>query len=197
MKTLDELSLIHKTDKGSLKQHYCDIYEKYFYPIREKPITLLEIGVQFGLSLRMWGDYFPNAKIVGLDSINNHNVFDNPRILEIIGDQSSHSDIERVKAHGPFDIIIDDGSHYSHDINNSLALLFGSVKRGGVYCVEDLHATYLPQFNPVKCTNAMDGLFGRVHVLNDHGKSQSGKPDEFASISFINFTKSLCIIGKS
>lgn len=197
MMTLDEISLVYKTDKGSLLHEYCDIYEKYFSPFRQQPIVLLEIGVQFGCSLRMWADYFPNAKIIGIDSVNNHNVFENPRITEIIGDQSNATDIERVKQHGPFDIIIDDGSHYSHDINNSMALLMGSLKHGGLYCIEDLHATYLPQFNPVRCVSAMDTLFTRVNAMNENGRSQSGKPDPMAIISFIHFTKSLCIIGKT
>lgn len=195
MKTLDQISVECGTDKGSL-HGYTLTYEKYFEPLRDKPISILEIGVQFGNSLRMWAEYFPNAKIIGLDSVDNKNKFDNPRIQELRGDQSNPNHIEAVKMFAPFDIIIDDGSHYSHDINNSLRMLFDSVKPGGFYCIEDLHATYLKQFNPAGGMPAMQNLFQYVNTLNEFGNGQCGKQDDNAKTAFMHFYKSLCIIGR-
>ena len=45
---------------------------------------------------------------------------------------------------GPFDIIIDDGSHMSHHIIASLNALFPHVRPGGMYVVEDLATAYWP-----------------------------------------------------
>ena len=52
---------------------YFDIYERHFSKYRGKDINLLEIGVGYGGSLKMWKNYFsklnPNAKvnIYGID----------------------------------------------------------------------------------------------------------------------------------
>jgi len=45
---------------------------------------------------------------------------------------------------GPFDIIIDDGSHMSHHIIASFNALFPHVRPGGIYVVEDLATAYWP-----------------------------------------------------
>ena len=42
-------------------------YESFFAPLVGQSISLLELGVQKGASLRFWRDYFENATIVGLD----------------------------------------------------------------------------------------------------------------------------------
>tara|TARA_B100000963_G_C22628445_1_gene673607 strand:+ start:3181 stop:3624 length:444 start_codon:yes stop_codon:yes gene_type:complete len=41
---------------------FIQIYEKYFNDIRNDKINILEIGIDRGDSLRIWRDYFPNAK---------------------------------------------------------------------------------------------------------------------------------------
>ena len=38
--------------------HYFDIYEENFLKYKKKGITLLEIGVSKGGSLKMWQNYF-------------------------------------------------------------------------------------------------------------------------------------------
>ena len=44
---------------------------------------------------------------------------------------------------GPFDIILDDGSHKTHHQNISFGALFRSaLKDGGCYMVEDVHTNY-------------------------------------------------------
>ena len=44
--------------------------------------------------------------------------------------------------YGPFDIIIDDGSHRNDDMVISFETLFPVLKCGGMYVVEDLHCCY-------------------------------------------------------
>jgi cephalosporin hydroxylase len=48
--------------------------------------------------------------------------------------------------HGPFDIVIDDGSHvFEHQIA-SFEALFPLASSTAVYIVEDVHTSYLPDF---------------------------------------------------
>jgi hypothetical protein len=48
--------------------------------------------------------------------------------------------------YGPFDMIIDDGSHLSPDVIYSFENLFGHVKSGGVYVIEDICTSYWPHY---------------------------------------------------
>ena len=54
----------HETDKGSTHS-YIEFYERLLEPYRQKPCTLMEIGVAWGGSLKMWRDFLPQAKIIG------------------------------------------------------------------------------------------------------------------------------------
>ena len=43
------------------------IYESYLKKFIDKKPRFLEIGIQYGGGLRMWEEYFINAKIFGID----------------------------------------------------------------------------------------------------------------------------------
>ena len=50
--------------------HHFDIYKENFSSYKNKKITILEIGVQNGGSLKMWQNYFSSdSLIVGIDII--------------------------------------------------------------------------------------------------------------------------------
>ncbi|MGB5511852.1 MAG: class I SAM-dependent methyltransferase [Woeseiaceae bacterium] len=127
--------------------HYFDIYTKHFGPYRDRPIKMLEIGVFRGGSLRMWKDYFhPDSTIVGIDIDNtckDHEIADR-NVFVRIGSQADPRFLAEVnKEFGPFDIILDDGSHKTHHQNISFGALFRSaLKDGGCYMVEDVHTNY-------------------------------------------------------
>lgn len=148
--TLTELAHKHSTDKGS--HGYTPIYDRLFTPQRQSAIRLLEIGVQFGNSLDMWEEYFPNAQIVGADIVDNGmkaKYAENERVHFTMSDQSMIEDMRRFAVdYGPFDIIIDDGNHVGLSIVNSLLELTPYLLSGGYYCIEDLHAHECQGFEP-------------------------------------------------
>ncbi len=142
------LMQLHGTDKFS-GHHYDVEYGRHFAPLRDQPITLLEIGVGGytdpncgGESLRVWRDYFGAAKIVGIDLY--------PKVLDLghrvtiySCDQSKPKELLRLNASGgPFDIIIDDGSHVQSHVMISFRTLFPLLKPGGIYVIEDLGTCY-------------------------------------------------------
>jgi hypothetical protein len=45
---------------------------------------------------------------------------------------------------GPIDIVIDDGSHVNEHVITSFDALFGHVRPGGLYVIEDLQSSYWP-----------------------------------------------------
>ena len=67
--SLEQLQINHglKTDKNN-PHSYFSTYDKYFEPYLNKDINVLEIGVLFGESLKLWSHRFtPDSMIIGID----------------------------------------------------------------------------------------------------------------------------------
>lgn len=149
-KTLHQLYAEHTgkvSDKWSL---YLTEYDRLFNDYRDKPVRLLEIGIQNGGSLDIWSKYFSNAAaLIGCDINPDCALLSylDPCIGVVIGNANALEARERVFQRSPqFDIIIDDGSHLSSDIIKSFALYFPRVVEGGIFIAEDLHCSYWGKF---------------------------------------------------
>jgi hypothetical protein len=134
----NEGRLIHKW------VHFLPIYERYFAAYADKAPHFLEIGVSGGGSLEMWRKYFgADATIFGMDiDPACAERVDAPNQVRI-GSQADPVFLEAVAAEaGPFDIILDDGSHAAAHQRASLEVLWKHVKVGGLYMIEDAHTSY-------------------------------------------------------
>lgn len=149
---LTRLAIKHGADKWG--QHfYTPVYHDLFVQMRDKPIRMLEIGVggyNFanvgGASLAMWADYFPEGHILGIDIIEKKLKLD-PRIQVCQGSQDDPVFLARMsEEHGPFDIIIDDGSHIPKHVIASFDILFPKLADRGLYVIEDVQTCFWPQF---------------------------------------------------
>lgn len=148
MKTLEEISLGFKSDKGAVYHNYLNIYEKYFSKYRNTLGNFLEIGLWEGESIKMWREYFTTGNLVGVDILDlSHIVLENTTIL--VGDQSNRTDLENISkvTYPEFDIIIDDGGHMMHQMQITLGTMFKYLKPGGVFVIEDLHTCGVPEYN--------------------------------------------------
>jgi len=137
----------HTSRRINKWNHYFEIYDRHFGSFRGRPVTVLEIGVESGGSLELWRSYFgPSAKILGVDLNPKCRAFEGPNTFIRIGNQGDCNFITGIAAEfGPFDIIIEDGSHvFEHQIN-SFRWLFPHLHSGELYCCEDLCTSYLEQ----------------------------------------------------
>ena len=147
-RSLHEIALETRTDKEGA-HFYADAYERHFGHLRSRAITLLEIGVGGyadpdlgGESLRMWKEFFPRAQIVGID-IHPKTGIAEDRITILQGDQSDPAFLDVVaERYGPFDIVVDDGSHVCEHVIASFERLFGHLTDDGIYAIEDLQTSY-------------------------------------------------------
>jgi predicted O-methyltransferase YrrM len=133
------------TDKGEPKSYIDEYYEENFKKYREKEITLVEIGVRSGASLKLWSEYFcKEAKIYGLDNLydkNNHSVPINEdwvsadNVEYIIGDAYTEEICNEI---GKIDVLIDDGPHTFESHVKLLELYTSKMNPGGVIVIEDI-----------------------------------------------------------
>ena len=119
-------------------------YVKEFKALERRPITLLEIGICLGGSLFLWADFFKNrdSKIIGIDLRMPVERFPS-NVVTYVCDQNDTRTLRQIaETHGPFDIVIDDGSHFAQETRNSFDILFPHVKAGGYYAIEDWAVGY-------------------------------------------------------
>ena len=138
----------YQTDKWTDHYYVQDLYEPLFEQFQNKKVNVLEIGVWNGESMKLWHDYFVNAKnIVGID------IFVRSSFKEVSGwlkdydvklhEFNSHKDTDKFNEFTDtykegFDIIIDDGSHWYENQINTYKKFKDLMNPGGVYIIEDI-----------------------------------------------------------
>ena len=134
---LNDLGLKHGTDKADPGHAYLPVYEFLFRNIsRNMPYHMLEVGIQFGNSLRTWREYFPNSILWGIDCTDNNTPF----ILDsniIIGDAYTQEMVHRLEQI-TFEVMIDDGPHTRDSqmwFCNHYAPMLSNT---GIFIVEDV-----------------------------------------------------------
>ena len=131
---------------------YWDIYEHIFsgYDLN-KNVNILEIGVDTGTGMELLQKVFPNAHICGLDIRELTSTVGNVWI----GDQKDPKLLDEITLNeGPFDIVIDDGSHIMEDQIKTFEYLFPKINPGGIYIVEDTHTSYWKSYGGGYNTNS-------------------------------------------
>ena len=146
--SLSQLGQRMGTDKGT-DHSYLEVYEQLFEPLRRRPMSMLEIGVYKGYSLRMWKAWFPQARIFGMDI--NPSVAPVPGCELVIASQTDRAAIESHWSDASLDLIIDDGSHQIEHQLLSLCYLWPKLKPGGFYVVEDVRdISWVKHFAPFR-----------------------------------------------
>jgi len=138
----NELQKTVQSDKGT-KHSYITFYEKLFKKKRgngKNSIKFLEIGVRTGASIILWGHYFgKNSSIYGID----HKLkMKEPLLLENtqlkIAKAYDEGIFEFLRTYGPFDIILDDGSHAEKDMVFVVKHYIPYLAKDGIMIIEDI-----------------------------------------------------------
>jgi len=158
---------------------YLQVYDLYLRDFRynSPSVSLLEIGVKSGGSLKMWQEYFGKAaRIVGIDKNpacekNNVLLIKNIRVYTGLQDDKKFL-LKVMKFEKEFNIIIDDASHEIIKTIHSFNILWSFVKSGGFYIIEDI--------------KHLDKIFLKLISYLDKRKD----------MRFLHLYPQLCIIGK-
>ncbi len=128
--------------------HYFEIYDTFLHKYADSDVRFLEIGVFRGGSMQMWRDYFgEKATIVGIDIDESCRQFEEGNVHICIGSQADPAFLREVSGKwGPFDAVLDDGSHMMEHQILTFETLFPLLKEGGVYLCEDCQCCYSPRY---------------------------------------------------
>ncbi len=139
--------------RASKYMKYFKNYEEVLFKFAGKDITMIEIGVQDGGSLKIWQKFFgPKSKIIGIDLNPKCKKFEDENIKIYIGSQSNKVFWNKIfNEIGKVDLIIDDGGHTNHQQIITAINCIPNIKNGGMLITEDVHTSYLKRFdNPSK-----------------------------------------------
>lgn len=153
------------SDKGSVRDEghvfpwkphaYTNFYTLMFEANRSSVRNVFECGIgtsnlllpanmgpdaRPGASLRVWSEYFPNAKIIGGD-IDQEIMFEENSIKTFVMDQTSSksaTELNVLMPYASFDIIIDDGLHTFEGNTKFFEYLKHTLAKTGVWVIEDL-----------------------------------------------------------
>jgi hypothetical protein len=169
---LDLLAALAGTDKYGVHA-YTPVYQALLRARRRQRVALLEIGVggygqaPGGESLLMWAAYFRKGRIYGID-VADSTALSQGRVKVFQCSQVDRARLTRLAEEiGPFDVVIDDGSHRSEHQIESFRILWPFVKEGGLYIVEDVQTSYWPSFGGGElgtpaCQNSCMSYFKRL-----------------------------------
>ena len=139
----------HKTDKHTDHHYVQDFYDPAFASFKDSPISVLEIGVWNGESMKLWSDFFKKAShIVGIDIFTRTSIEQvqqnltgfNTELHRLNSIQCTDEELVQFQIQYPdgFNIIIDDGDHSAEAQLITFSRFSKLVKEGGIYIIEDI-----------------------------------------------------------
>jgi len=145
---------------GHKKYSYFRLYDRLFSDYVGRRPKVLEIGVYKGASIRTWRGFFgEGSRVVGIDVNPDCAQYEDVEqdIHVRIGSQADTGFLQSVNEElGPFDIILDDGSHLTHHVIATFNHAFlHCLAEGGIYFIEDLNTSYWTKYRTSKYS-AMD-----------------------------------------
>ncbi|WP_165570478.1 glycosyltransferase 61 family protein [Aeromicrobium sp. IC_218] len=197
--TLDEIGLRTGTDKSSTLHDFLRVYDRELGHLRDREITMIEIGVHQGSSLRMWEEYFSRGRIVGVDLDPACKRFENERVTVRVGNQGDRAFIQKLGTKYRPTVVVDDGSHrWQHQID-TLRDLWPAVRPGGMFIVEDIHTSfgedYARTYGTPDGETAYDFVAGLVRSLV--AADRADPPADDFEAYFRNTVDSAVMLGRS
>jgi hypothetical protein len=208
--------LLNRSGSDKYWRHrYDHYYVRWFEPYRRlADLSMLEIGVQKARSLAFWNEYFLYPKRIlglaygpdstGVEEAVAGSLSSNSKVQVIRGDQSKVETMDVLKQMGPYDIIVDDGSHVPSHMIFTLFHLWQSVRPGGLYLIEDLETNYWKEgsvlygytfqgtgFGKPAQTNAIEKVKQLVDIL---ARNQIGATTQDEGLSIMPGDDQLCSI---
>ncbi|MDE0214073.1 MAG: hypothetical protein OXN22_08360 [Deltaproteobacteria bacterium] len=131
---------------------YAPKYAEYVgrYLGHHRQLTIVEIGILRGTGLAMWSDLFPSSRVIGLDIDLSHARFNmpalknmgafggsDPELYEFDQFAPDSGRLDTILKGGRVDICIDDATHESGAIMQTLEHVMPHMSNSFVYFVED------------------------------------------------------------
>lgn len=144
--SLEKLVDNSRTDKNTIHS-YLPVYENLLIKNKFKAKNILEIGIQDGGSIKLWADYFINAKVVGIDIIDidsiHADIKNNDRITIYASSDAYNIDFFNnnfLNKDVKFDLLVDDGPHTLQSMIEFITNYSQIMTDDGILIIEDIQS---------------------------------------------------------
>ncbi len=185
---------VQSTSKAMKPNDFLRAYSRIL--ATENVKSMLEIGVHQGGSLKFWRElYGTELDLYGLDIKEECGAFAPiPADKIFIGSQTDTKLLDAIEqAHGPFDLIIDDGSHQNPHMWATFNHMFKALRPGGIYIVEDMFTSYWERYGGglrrpegfvERCKSYVDTIYARF-MGPTYAKHHKIKPGDVPSTNAV------------
>jgi hypothetical protein len=137
------------TDKNTTHS-YLELYESLLSKKKYTAENILEVGIgdfgeKNGGSIKLWKDYFINAKIYGIDILSIERVIDelkyNDRVILYTSTDAYNDKVVNdtfIEKNIKFDFVLDDGPHTLDSMIKFIELYSKLLKDDGILIIEDV-----------------------------------------------------------
>lgn len=152
MTTLQELVNNRLTDKNTTHA-YLGLYQRLLSGRKESAKNVLEVGIgdlypKNGGSIKLWRDFFENAKVYGLDILGPDRVIDEIKnderivlFMNVNAYDKGFFDSEFLSKGMKFDFMLDDGPHTLESMSTFIELYSQLLTDDGILIIEDIPET--------------------------------------------------------
>lgn len=144
--SLAEIVDNRRTDKNTTHS-YLPLYQKLLISKKETAKNILEVGIFYGGSIKLWSDFFTNAKVYGIDIMNINNVWEgiknNDKIILHTSTDAYNNDFfttNFLNKNIQCDFMLDDGPHTLESMKNFIKLYSQIMTDDGILIIEDVQA---------------------------------------------------------
>ena len=133
-----------KTDKNTVHS-YLPLYERLLSAKKDSARNVLEVGICHGGSIKLWSDYFPNAKTYGVDVWNDNQMWKeikNKPNIQLYTSTDGYNPVfvksAFIDKDIKFDMALDDGPHTLESMINFIKLYLPLMADDGILIIEDV-----------------------------------------------------------
>lgn len=144
--SLIELVDNSRTDKQTAHS-YLPVYEELLQKKKLSAQSVLEIGIYYGGSIKLWKDYFTNAKVYAVEIFDLRHVWDvlqhDERIVLYTSTDAYDPQFVKTKLADQglrFDMILDDGPHSLESMKACIQLYLPLLTDDGILIIEDIQS---------------------------------------------------------
>jgi len=143
--SLVELVDNNYTDKNTVHS-YLATYEKLFSKKKETAKNVLEVGIHFGGSIKLWHDYFVNSTVYGIEYndvwqeyYEKSGIINNERI-KLYNNTDAYNPVfvNNTLKNIKFDMVLDDGPHSIDSFVSFVRLYSELLADDGILVIEDI-----------------------------------------------------------
>jgi cephalosporin hydroxylase len=144
--SLEEIVDNSRTDKNTTHS-YLPLYQKLLINKKETATDVLEVGVCYGGSMKLWSDFFTNANVHGIDIKDTDIIWEgvkNKDNIKLYTSTDAYDDnfvIDNfLNKNIKCDFILDDGPHSLESMKKFIKLYTQLLKDDGILVIEDIQS---------------------------------------------------------